>query len=158
MQVFRARLGLCKISLHIAAGHPWTQQLQQGTRAAIRSCKRSRGPPRQAAGLPMTRLHELDGRMPLAEGGAIWPSRSRALCCWWLLREIEASRAKRSHIVVNTEEMKITWLLPSSKADQAALGAERSHTCCCEFAPNQGARGLPVPRSRWQQNHEIRLG
>ena len=121
--------------VHIAEGCPWTQQLQQAAKAAIRSCKRARGPPKQAAGLPMHKLSRLNLPQQLAPGGPSWPVRSTLLAAWWLLREIEASRAKKRHIKVEPELRRITWRLPSSKTDQAALGAERTHTCSCAFSP-----------------------
>ena len=121
--------------VHIAEGCPWTQQLQQAAKAAIRSCKRARGPPKQAAGLPMDKLSKLNLDQQLAPGGPSWPVRSTLLAAWWLLREIEASRAKKKHITVVRELKRITWRLPSSKTDQAALGAERTHTCNCAFSP-----------------------
>eukprot|EP00435_Cladocopium_sp_Y103_P068903 s1426_g32.t1 len=120
--------------VHISEGNPWTQQLQQAAKAAIRSCKRARGPPKQAAGLPMSRLKDIAVHSPLAEGGPVWPARATLLAAWWLLREIEASRAKKKHITIYETEKRVTWRLPSSKTDQAALGAERSHTCSCAFS------------------------
>ena len=80
--------------------------------------------------LSLLPLHE----PPVAAGGPTWPARSTLLISWWLLREIEASRARKKHITVDSTIKKITWMLPSSKTDQAALGAERSHTCSCEFS------------------------
>lgn len=83
-------------SVHIASGLPWTQQLQQAARAAIRSCRRGRGPPKQAAGLPMERLAEVDQKAPMAPGGPEWPARASILwrhggCCEKSrLRELES--------------------------------------------------------------------
>ena len=124
-------------SLHIASGHHWSQQLQQAARAAIRSCRRSRGPPKQAAGLPLDKVAELAESEPVGLGGPVWPIRSTILASWWLLREIEASRAQKKHIRLDHEAKKVTWQLPCSKTDQAALGAERAHTCSCTFTSSR---------------------
>lgn len=118
---------------HIAMGHLWGAQLEQARRAAIRSCKRGLGSSKQAEGLPLEKLSEVTEELPLVDGGPRWPGRSTLLASWWLLREIEASRARRCHITVDHTVKKVTWRLPSSKTDQAALGADRSHTCSCEF-------------------------
>ena len=121
-------------ALHIAAGHPWTDQLAQARRAAIRSCKRHLGHPKQAGGLPLSQLGDLPVlQQPVSPGGPVWPVRSTLLASWWLLREIEASKASRHHVEVDTSALKVTWRLPSSKTDQAALGAYRAHRCSCAF-------------------------
>ena len=83
-----------------------------------------------AAGLPMRKLAELQStREPT------WPVRSTLLISWWLLREIEASRASPEHVTMDHSIQKVTWRLPSSKTDQAALGASRSHRCACSVGP-----------------------
>lgn len=122
-------------SQHIAAGYGWTSQLQQAYRAAVRSCNRNLGNPKQAAPLPLAELASLQGEEPLARSGPKWPARSALLASWWLLREIEASNSIRGHITVHEEDKKIDWRLPNSKTDWRALGATRSHTCSCELAP-----------------------
>ena len=104
--------------------HLW---LLPGT--ALKICsQRDSGPPKQASGLPMDKLSKLNIDQQLAPGGPSRPVRSTLLAAWWLLREIEASRARKKHITVVRELKRITWRLPSSKTDQAALGAERTHT------------------------------
>ena len=120
---------------HIASGHPWTEQLKQSYRAAVRSCQRNLGQPKQAAPLPITQLATLPNDIEPAQGGPSWPARSALLCSWWLLREIEASHAVRSHITVDNRNKLISWRLPSSKTDFRALGATRNHSCSCEFSP-----------------------
>ena len=123
---------------HIARGHPWTDQLALARRLAIRSCKRGLGNPKQAGGLPLAKLGPLSGlREPVAPHGPLWPARATLLASWWLLREIEAANARTQHVQVHEVEGKVTWRLPSSKTDQAALGAYRSHRCSCAFAPRE---------------------
>ena len=121
-------------ALHVAAGHEWSSQLQQCYRAAVRSCNRGIGTPKQAAPLPLERIAEVVDPNPAVKDGPCWPGRATIICSWWLLREIEASNAKRRHVEVIEEELKINWHLPSSKTDWRALGAVRSHTCACEFS------------------------
>eukprot|EP00435_Cladocopium_sp_Y103_P016081 s625_g4.t1 len=165
-------------SQHIAAGYLWSDQLQQCYRAAVRSCNRHLGNPKQAAPLPLAELSTLQGADPIAKGGPRWPARSALLASWWLLREIEASNAIREHITVNKTEKKIEWRLPCSKTDWRALGATRSHTCSCELAPSShcpyhnmvaqlecidpepsapvfpGADGYPATKSGWADTFE----
>lgn len=118
----------------IRKGGVWTMQLQQAAKGAIRSCQRGAGGPKQAKGLPLPQLADVGDVAALVPGGPKWPGRSTLLASWWLLREIEASQARREHIVVDMWDCKVTWRLPSSKTDWKALGAERSHRCCCDFA------------------------
>ena len=117
----------CRISLGLA----WDSQLQQAYRAAVRSCQRGIGHAKQASGLPLDKVADLPRWEQLVPGGPSQPVTATLLASWWLLREIEASRARRKHISLNEDEQKVTWRLPSSKTDQAALGALRSHTCSC---------------------------
>ena len=120
---------------HIAEGHPWTDQLKQSYRAAVRSCQRNLGQPKQAAPLPIPELAKLSEPIEPIIGGPLYPARAALLCSWWLLREIEASHAVRSHITVDDTNKRILWRLPSSKTDFKALGATRVHSCSCEFNP-----------------------
>ena len=124
-------------SQHIADGHPWTAQLQQCYRAAVRSCNRNIGNPKQAAPLPLLQLADIQTEDALVPQGPKWPARSTLLASWWLLREIEASQAQRQHVEVDENLKKIAWRLPSSKTDWKALGATRCHSCSCEFAPTK---------------------
>ena len=114
---------------HISLGLAWDSQLQQAYRAAVRSCQRGIGHAKQALGLPLDKVAALTRWEQLVPGGPSQPVTATLLASWWLLREIEASRARRKHISLNEDEQKVTWRLPSSKTDQAALGALRSHTC-----------------------------
>ena len=128
--------------IHIERGLDWTAQLAQASRQARRACQRGRGPAKQAQPLPMIELAKLKvHKDPAAPGGPIFPMRSVMLASWWLLREIEASSAERSHIEIDKVQRLIHWKLPSSKADWQALGATRTHSCNCE----QNARQPECP-------------
>ena len=48
-----------------------------------------------------------------------------------LMREIEGSMALRRHITVDRKSSNVTWHLPVSKNDPAALGCQRSWGCTC---------------------------
>eukprot|EP00435_Cladocopium_sp_Y103_P073203 s254_g42.t1 len=98
----------------IREGGEWTSQLRQAARAAVRSCKRGQGCPKQAKGLPMVRLPEILDSVPLVKGGPVHLGRATILASWW------------RHITLDTCEHKVTWKLPSSKADWRALGAEHA--------------------------------
>lgn len=119
---------------HVARGGAWTDQLVQARRAAIRSCRRHLGHPRQAKGLPLTELGAFTGEAPLAPGGPMYPGAATILASWWLLREIEASAALCAHVQVDTHAQRVSWTLPCTKTDQQALGAVRTHSCSCEFS------------------------
>ncbi|CAL1165921.1 unnamed protein product, partial [Cladocopium goreaui] len=128
--------------IHIERGLDWTAQLAQASGQARRACQRGRGPAKQAQPLPMIELAKLKvHKDPAAPGGPIFPMRSVMLASWWLLREIEASSAERSHIEIDKVQRLIHWKLPSSKADWQALGATRTHSCNCE----QNARQPECP-------------
>ena len=92
----------------------------------MRSCKRGIGHPKQAAHLPLERLANLSGDPEVS---------ATILASWWLLRELEASRARHKHVTIDETPLKASWKLPSSKTDQAALGATRSHTCAGGLCP-----------------------
>ena len=112
---------------HVQRGHPWTDQLVLARRAAIRSCRRHIGHPRQA------KLGNIQQREPLACGGPEYLAQSTLLASWWLLREIEASSALRKHISIDRDSLSVSWTLPCTKTDQQALGAVRTHRCACDF-------------------------
>ena len=80
---------------HIALGFTWDDQLQQAYRSAVRSCKRGIGRPKQAAHLPLDKVALIDHEPALVDGGPQFPVAATVLASWWLLREIEPSRARR---------------------------------------------------------------
>ncbi|CAE7838251.1 unnamed protein product [Symbiodinium sp. CCMP2592] len=116
---------------HVQKGHPWTDQLALAYRVCSRSCKRGLGPAKQAAALPLDKLAGLDQSRCQVPSGPARPVTSTIVASWWLLRELEASRAKVRHITLDFGAKVAAWLLPSSKTDVAALGATRKHSCSC---------------------------
>ncbi|CAK9106255.1 Uncharacterized protein SCF082_LOCUS49493 [Durusdinium trenchii] len=144
---------------HISLGLAWDSQLQQAYRAAVRSCQRGIGHAKQASGLPLDKVADLPRWEQLVPGGPSQPVTATLLTSWWLLREIEASRARRKHISLNEDEQKVTWRLPSSKTDQAALDQWVFPTASNAAASKRGwadtfevlaARlGLPTQHGSW---------
>ena len=127
---------------HIEMGLAWTQQLAQAARQARRACRRGRGPAKQAQPLPFKAVAQLQDQLdPAVNQGPCYPVRSSLLASWWLLREIEASRAETSHVTFDETQKLVHWCLPSSKTDIEALGATRTHACCCP--PNQEDQVCP---------------
>ena len=117
---------------HIELGFVWTQQLAQSARQARRACRRGRGPAKQAQPLPFKPTAQLpDQQAPAVAHGPCFPVRSSLLASWWLLREIEASNAQTSHVAIDLDNKLAHWCLPWSKTDMEALGATRTHACCC---------------------------
>ena len=113
---------------HVQAGHPWTDQLRQACKMAIRSAKRDLGPSKQAEPIQLAVMASLRVREASDVEGPLAPGRACLLASWWFLREIEASHAKMSHVRVDWSKKQVDLQLPNSKTDQLALGTSRSHT------------------------------
>ena len=111
---------------HVASGLPWTDRLQFSYRISVHSCKRGLGPSKHASvshvSLPRTTGFQ----------GPNLSAHATVLASWWMLREIKASRARIRHLTFHEDQMRVEWLLRSSKTDQAALGAIRTHICSCK--------------------------
>ena len=71
---------------HIEAGFPWTDQLRQAARMAVRSAKRNIGPSKQAEPLELEALSTHRVKAPYDVDGPICPGRACLLAAWWLLR------------------------------------------------------------------------
>ena len=112
-----------------------TPALRQAIKRATRAAKRNRGPAKQAQGLPLRSCGSLPAvEKPAVSQGPCRPACAVRLTSWWLLRELEASSAKLKHVTVDSQSKVVRWRLPNSKTDLAALGATRSHSCCCQSA------------------------
>ena len=157
---------------HIRLGHCWTEQHALAYKVCARSCKRGLGSAKQAAALPLGRLHEVSDERVSVPSVPSKPVISTIVASWWLLRELEASRARVRHITIQADTRTVSWLLPSSKTDIAALGTTRRHSCSCSVLPaglcpyhlvvelirDKGpadpvfadARGLPPAKAGWQ--------
>jgi hypothetical protein len=119
---------------HVNRGFPVTSQLLLASKRANRAAKRNRGPGKQAAALPLSRLGDLQQVDPFHSRGPAYPGRATRIASWRLLREIEAASAKPKHI--RFEDELVHWNLPNSKTDLQALGCQQTHSCCCESDRN----------------------
>ena len=103
----------------------------------VRSCERGQGAPKQAAALPLERLHLLPSEdSPWVEGGPVGPAQAIVAGAWWLTREIELSCTRAIHVSLAGDPatagaLVATWHLPASKADARAAGVSRTHGCAC---------------------------
>ena len=96
-----------------------------------RALRRGAGAPKKTAPFPLDRAGELSGApAPLAPGGPVHPRRFLVAGSWWLAREIELSNATVGDIS-DDPTGGVSWNMPVSKSDIAALGASRSHRCIC---------------------------
>ena len=120
---------------HIQRGHPWTAQHVLAYKVCARSCRRGLGPTKQASALPLDKLATLDQASCSVSLGPVPAVTSTIVASWWLLREIEASRARVRHVTLDFGTKTAAWLLPSSKTDVVALGAVRKHSCSCTVLP-----------------------
>ena len=117
---------------HIEAGHPWSDQLRQAARMAVRSAKRNIGPSKQAEPLELEALATLRIRASFDAEGPLCPGRACLIAAWWLLREVEVSHAKVGHVNTDWVKKEVSLLLPNSKSDPLALGTSRAHSCSCK--------------------------
>ena len=116
---------------HIRLGFEWTQQLALCAKECSRSVNRGIGPPKQAGVLDLQKVVALGWKHePIVEGGPCSPIHMFCVGALWLTRELEISSALACHWTRTVNE--VTWLLPVSKTDTTALGAERSLGCLCQ--------------------------
>jgi hypothetical protein len=115
----------------IELGHMWIDNMQLAVEKVKRASNRSIGPPRAIAPYPVPDIKDLDNTPePQCQGGPCWPRRADLAGSWWACRSIELANA-----VVADIDGEVSWEFQSSKTDQAALGASRSHKCSCGTAP-----------------------
>ena len=118
--------------MHTESGEMWTQQLELAGKRFMQSSQRGIGPSRQSRPINfelyiMVRV----GEEPLVPGGPVGTENLIVLFTMFLMREIEGAMALRRHIVVDLKGLNVTWHLPVSKNDPAALGCQRSWGCTC---------------------------
>ena len=105
-------------------------------RKAKRSAERDLGASKQAQPLDFELMANASPDLATSEKSPARPGKSVLIASWWLLRGIEASNAKWQHVTVDRARLRVHWVLPNSKADPAALGATRSHSCSCQSTSN----------------------
>jgi hypothetical protein len=117
-------------SAHVGEGYEWDQLLAHTMTWCTRSVMRGVGPARQSQPFWFKGLLLLDrSPPPLVTGGPHGPIHLALLATMFLLREVEVSNALISAWSFNVLELELTWHLPSSKSDSAALGTSRSWGC-----------------------------
>jgi hypothetical protein len=100
-----------------------------------RAANRGIGAPRATAPYPVNDIQHLhDTQEPRCPGGPSWPRRADVAGSWWACREIELANAVVPDVTVLANN-EVSWELPSSKTDQAVLGASRARKCSCGFVP-----------------------
>jgi hypothetical protein len=70
---------------HVNRGFPVTSQLLLASKRANRAAKRNRGPGKQAAALPLSRLGDLQQVDPFHSRGPAYPGRATRIASWRLL-------------------------------------------------------------------------
>ena len=123
--------------VHIESGYPFSIQLKHACRTASRSARRDLGSSKQAEALCLLAMATFKGTGRPLKGGPANPGQASLIAAWWLLREIEASHARVSHVVASREGLTISLKLPNSKTDFMALGTSRSHSCCCQVGDSR---------------------
>ena len=129
---------------HIELHYPWTDALARAAGRAGRSAVRGIGPARQSHPLPMRAAVKLRlPSAPLVAGGPTGPGRLVEAGSLFCVRELEGSLALRTHVTFDRVARTVTWLLPCSKTDPAALGKKRTWGCVCTAASPSRDRSAP---------------
>ena len=137
---------------HILAGHAWTSQLAWEAKRCLRAVTRGIGPSKQAATLDMLLLSNITDDEVATDIGPARPATAALLGCWFMVREIELAAARVSHWQLQLSPPRILWMLPVSKTDPMALGAERAWGCLChEFHTNMCPFHRAAQRLQWIQ-------
>ena len=118
---------------HVEHGYAWDDQLARAFRRSRRAVTRGIGPARQSAALSINEAFAaFNGRLELEDISSPVGLRSLFIAgSFWMLRELEISCAKVSHVHVDDEACTVDWILPSSKTDAQALGTARRWECVC---------------------------
>ena len=117
---------------HVESGGKWSEELELAARRFVQSTLRGIGPGRQSQPLNFELMTTMDfGDGPLVEGGPIGTESLITMFTFFMVRELEGALAARRDIHINTVTSTVTWHLPVSKTDPAALGCERTWGCTC---------------------------
>ena len=123
--------------------HP-TPFVQSLIKNVIRSITRGTGPTAFKDSFEVELLNRAYDLISLRREPHHWsedPSHSRdatLICCWWLLRGIEAAAASTKHVWhQNTRDEHTTFItLPVQKNDTTGACVSRGHSCLCRTAPH----------------------
>ena len=80
----------------------------------------------------LLRTWQLSAPEPIVRGGPVGAWNLAVLGVFFLLREIEASLSLASSVTLNSVTKVVSWLLPWSKTDSAALTTTRERRCVCD--------------------------
>ena len=117
---------------HVERGYAWTEALELAGSRFVASVSRGIGPPRQSEPLDfLTAAGHDHGDEPVVKDGPLGTNSFITVATFFLLRELEASTARRHNVRLNTEELSVTIRLSASKTDPMALGVERTWGCVC---------------------------
>jgi hypothetical protein len=123
----------------VVLGRTWTDNMQLAFEKVERASNRGIGPPRATAPYPVPDIKDFDNTPePRCQGGPCWPRRADLAGSWWTCRSIELANAVVADVTA-LPNAEVSWELPSSKTDQAALGASRSRKCSCGTVPDAPA-------------------
>ena len=139
------------------AGIVITPAARRALADAARSCRRGLGPPLRAMALDFARFEHLPGDPTAwAPGGPAAPRNALIVAGWWMLREVEVANLRASCVAVAQGRCpSVALTLPASKADQAGVGVQRTHTCICRdgairpFCPAHAAWDQLLCLKRW---------
>eukprot|EP00435_Cladocopium_sp_Y103_P039159 s1436_g10.t1 len=117
---------------HVHLGFPWSAQLEQASKDALRSCVRGLGPDRRCPALDLMKVFELSDLDP-CHGGPRFPRETVIVFAHFACREIEASCRTRADISFEDGDRcgTVSLWLPASKADPKGNGVLRRHGCTC---------------------------
>ena len=117
---------------HIARGYEWSSSLSRAHRRFNLSTQRGIGPGKQSEPLRFAAVMALTvGLLPLFAGAPIGTLNMATLFTYFVLRELEGALARRHHLTINHDAKTVTWELPVTKTDPAALGCKRTWGCTC---------------------------
>ena len=123
--------------------HP-TPFVQALIKNVIRSITRGAGPTAFKDSFEVELLNRSYDVNSLCREPTYWsedPSHSRdatLICCWWLLRGIEAAAASTKHVwhQQTRDELTTFITLPVQKTDPTGACVSRGHSCLCKTAPH----------------------
>jgi hypothetical protein len=127
-------------SVHVEAGHSWTEQLEGMGRWTTRSVLRGIGPARQSRPFKLNDVLGLPLDFePLVTNGPRFPIHAVLIGSMFLLREVELAGILLENVTLEERLQEVTIRLTSSKSDSMALGTSRTWGCVC------GVATLPCP-------------
>lgn len=130
---------------HVQLGFPWSEQLEQAVKNAIRSCIRGLGPDKRCPALDLRKVFELSD-LPPCNAGPRFPRETVIVFAHFACREIEASCRTRADISFEEGDLCgiVSLWLPASKTDARGNGILRRQGCTCSVDPKR----CPVKAAR----------